>query len=420
MLGLGAQTGWLAATPGPKFSENGPGDDSRSPPAPRPVQGGPRLAQVVLAGVLCGYIAVQLIDVISAPLPAHRTAIVVSVVADFTLFALTLSIASARTQQCSPRGQYAVLAGIGLVTYLPLAVLHIEWGGMAGFLAGSVLLALPGWWGWVMFAAVDGSMLLAAVLYGLSAGETAYLTASTMDVGLAIFGLARLAQVIRYVHNTRGELAQLAIVNERMRFARDLHDLLGYSLSAITLKAELTRRLVASNQEGARYELGELLDIARQALADVRTVARGYRNISLAKEANSVTSLLAEAGIDARVDVACQALDETVDTVLATVLRETVTNLLRHSAARRCVIEASISEDTVRLTVANDGVPRSAANGRRGGGLENLTERLAAIGGRLTAEVRDDGWFNVLAEAPASIPAAAHPAAVCREGDDDQ
>jgi two-component system sensor histidine kinase DesK len=221
-----------------------------------------------------------------------------------------------------------------------------------------------------------------------------------LAVSLWIFGLARLAQLIRFIHATRTELAELAIVNERMRFARDLHDLLGYSLSSITLKSELTRRLVGSNPGRARDELAQVIDIARQALADVRTVASGYRTMSLEKEASSVSALLAEAGISAQVSVDCGALDERVDTVLATVLREAVTNLLRHSAVRNCVVEARVAGDTVSLKVANDGVPRSAPSGRRGGGLDNLSTRLLAIGGRLTAKVTDNGWFSVLAEAP--------------------
>jgi two-component system sensor histidine kinase DesK len=201
------------------------------------------------------------------------------------------------------------------------------------------------------------------------------------------------------VHATRGELAQLAVMNERMRFARDLHDLLGFSLSAITLKAELTRRLVASNPARARDELNEVLDIARQALADTRLVASGYRNISLSKEASSVSALLAAAGINAQVEINCGAIDEHVDTVLATVLREAVTNMLRHSAAQNCWIEAGQCADMVRLRVANDGAPRVMGSDNHRGGLDNLTTRLEAIGGRMTVKL-SDGQFDLRAEAP--------------------
>jgi two-component system, NarL family, sensor histidine kinase DesK len=238
------------------------------------------------------------------------------------------------------------------------------------------------------------------VVLNVGAASASYLTLSSLLLGMVVFGLARLSLLVRYVDARRGELAQLAVISERMRFARDLHDLLSYSLSAITLKAELTRRLVPANPGRARDELAEILDIARQALADVRLVSSGYRNISLAKEASSVTALLAAAGIDTQADIDCGPLDEKVDTALATVLRETVTNLLRHSTARHCTIEATSTQAGIQLRVANDGIPRGTATGRPGGGLENLSTRMTAIDGTLTARIRPDAWFEVTAHAP--------------------
>ena len=235
----------------------------------------------------------------------------------------------------------------------------------------------------------------------MAAHGVGYPTVTCAVTGLAMFGLARLSVAVRYVHATRAEHVQLAVINERMRFARDLHDLLGYSLSAITLKAELTRRLVIGNPAQASDELGELAAIARQALADVRLVANGYRNISLAHESAAVASLLSAAGIVAQVDVSCGPLDEEVDTVLATVLREAVTNMLRHSSVRTCSIEGSHAASVVLLRVTNDGVRRSAASCRRSG-LENLRARLAAVGGTLSAGVCGDGQFELRAEVTAA------------------
>jgi two-component system sensor histidine kinase DesK len=215
-----------------------------------------------------------------------------------------------------------------------------------------------------------------------------------------VFGLARLSLSISYLQETRTELAQLAVIRERMRFARDLHDLLGYSLSAITLKAEFTRRMVSSNNpERARDELAELLDIARQALADVRLVASGYRNMSLSKEATEVASLLSTAGISVRIEINCGPLDEDVDTALATVLREAITNMLRHSSAQNCTILSNMADGLVSLQVTNDGVPMSAGSHREGGGLQNLALRMDAVGGKLNVKRYDDR-FEVLATAP--------------------
>ena len=377
------------------------------------LHGGPRLARAILIVVLCGFLSVQVIDVLTSPIESHGLDLVVGIASICAVFALQVVISSAGAAYW-PRGRrIGMLAAQALVTYFPLVVLGREWAGMAGFLAGSVLLLVGGWPAWGLFAAVVLSMLVGPLLLGLDAYSVAYLTVATLDIGLVVFGLSRLAVVIRYVHATRAELAQLAVIGERMRFARDLHDLLGYSLSAITLKAELIRRLVASNPGRARDELTEVLDISRQALADVRSVATGYRNISLTKEAASVGSLLSTAGIGVQVEVDCGLLDEKVDTVLGTVLREAVTNMLRHSAVRNASIEAWCSPtaragaEVVSLRVTNDGVPRSAATRRRGGGLENLAMRLQAVGGRLSSKIRGDGRFELLAEVDVPAPGEA-------------
>jgi two-component system, NarL family, sensor histidine kinase DesK len=366
-----------------------------------------------MLAVLSAYVAVQVIDLVTEPMPDRGVKLTVDLACLAGLFALTLAVTAEAAERWSRQRRLATLVAEAVLTYLPLVLFGRYWADMAGFFAGSALLVLSGAMAWTLFAAVVASMLVMPLVQQLGAYSTANLTLSTLVLGLVVFGLARLAVAVRYVHATRGELAQLAVISERMRFARDLHDLLGYSLSAITLKAELTGRLVDGDPDRARHEVAEVIEIARQALDDVRTVASGYRNISLAMEASSVTSLLATAGIRAHVDVACGALDEKVDTVLATILREAVTNMLRHSAARNCAIEAEADADLVRLMVRNDGasrdtVPVASPNGRRG--LENLRTRLEAIGGKLTVEQPGDGWFNLVAEAPAEPVVAPQPA----------
>jgi two-component system, NarL family, sensor histidine kinase DesK len=410
MPGRTAQAGWLSTAPVIEQAAGARhGLDTQSelllaqdsPDRLSDFPGGTRLARAILLTVLCGFLAVELIDVLTSPIPSHGTAVTVSLVCVVVVFCLQLLISSAGASRWPMWRRLVMLLAQGLVTYVPLVVLGQAWGGMAGFFAGSVLLLIPGWTAWALFTGITASMLAAGLAWGLNAYSVAYLTVATMDIGLVVFGLSRLSQFIRYAHATRAQLAQLAIVSERTRFARDLHDLLGYSLSAITLKAELTRRLVGSQPARASDELAEMLDICRQALADMRSVARGYRNVSLAKEGSSVTCLLSAAGIDAQVVISCGALDEQVDTVMATVLREAVTNMLRHSTAQVCTIEADQVDNVIRLRVVNDGVPHSVACGSRGG-LDNMAQRLEVIGGRLVAGVRPDGRFDLLAEAPAA------------------
>ncbi|MGH3167489.1 MAG: sensor histidine kinase [Trebonia sp.] len=362
------------------------------------------LVSGILVTVLCGFVAVQLLDILTSRDPSHGIVLALGIASVVMVFGIQLLHSLDLAARWPVHVRVMTLTTQAIVTYLPILVLGKEWGAMAGFLAGSVLLLLPSRYGWPLFGLIIASMIVEPILGGMSVSYVAYLTVATLDTGLVIFGLSRLMDTIRQVRAARGELAQLAVIRERMRFARDLHDLLGYSLSAVTLKAELVKRLVGESPERARDELSELIDVARQALADVRVVSSGYRNMSLSKEAGSVASLLVAAGIETTIEVTCSGLDEGIDTVLATVLREGVTNLLRHSGARLCSIKASQKDELVRLEITNDGVLHPGRLSRSGGGLENLSTRLKAIGGGLTATTTRDGWFSVVAETPVRLP----------------
>jgi two-component system, NarL family, sensor histidine kinase DesK len=408
-----SRSGWFStdsASGIPKGNEPPQLGEGKPETSDHTIPGGQPLIRLIMLVVVCSYMTVAVLEQATTWSSSRPLAMEVGVPSSAVILVLTVCITSPAAERWSPRQRLAMLLAEGLVTFLPIFALGAMWADLAGFFAGAALLLLSGWLAWAVFATVlvgmlTGSVIGVAVESKFAWPEAAYLTIATLVLGLVVFGLARLSLLISYVHTSRGELAKLAVVSERMRFARDLHDLLGYSLSTITLKAELTKRLVDSNPARARDELAEVLDIARQALADVRIVATGYRRISLAKEASSVTSLLSEAGIETQVAIDCTGLAEKTDTVLATVLREAVANMLRHSTARHCTIKANAASGTstgseaVWLRIANDGVPRSARSGRRGGGLENLSSRLAADGGSLTARVRADGWFEVLAEA---------------------
>ena len=194
----------------------------------------------------------------------------------------------------------------------------------------------------------------------------------------------------------------MAVTRERLRFARDLHDLLGYSLSSITLKTELTYRLVPKQPQRAKEELSGILEISRQALADVREVARAYRDMSLEAEAVSAKGMLAAAEIDTELRLEYGTLDPATDTVLATTLREGVTNMLRHSKAQRCVISVTQADAAVRLELGNDGVVAHSGGlvDASGSGLGNLRTRLVEIGGSLDARISEDLWFWLVAQAP--------------------
>ncbi|MGW2964609.1 sensor histidine kinase [Streptomyces sp. NPDC001220] len=361
----------------------------------------PRLARGILVAVLLSYLLITLLNVFRQDIPATDEA--GSVVGLAAVFVLQLWHSAPSARRRSARRRALTLTLQGLVTYLPLFVYASEWGGMAGFLAGSLLLLLPGPYNWAAYGLVGLSMLVQPALVGRSLLDSVYLCESTLLTGLVVFALTSLAELVVRMHTARQELARMAVIEERMRFSRDLHDLLGYSLSAITLKGELIHRLVPAHSERAQSEITGMLEISRQALADVRTVASGYRRLSLVDEAASARSVLAAADVSVDVMVTVADLDVQVETVLATVLREAVTNVLRHSRVRNCEISARMADGAVRLSVLNDGADtyRRDSSPDSGSGLDNLGTRLGAVGGTLAAGRLDDGRFRLEAVIPA-------------------
>ncbi|MGN9840865.1 histidine kinase [Nonomuraea sp. H19] len=299
----------------------------------------------------------------------------------------------------SVEGRHPVALSImAVLTFAPIPLFGQAWLGVAGFLAGPILLAFSWPVAVPLVSAIVAVVAAAAVLLGLPLPLTVNYAISTLVTGLVVYGLLKLAQLARELRESRDGLARTAIVEERLRAARDLHDLLGHTLAAILLKCELARRLDA---ERARKELDDVLTMTERAMNDLRTVSGEHRELSLTAEAESARSLLAAAGIEVGLDLGHDALGRDVDTTLGIVLREAVTNVLRHSAAHRCTITTSVRDGTVRLSVRNDGV--RATHGRSdSAGIGNLTTRLAALDGRLAVS-RDDDWFELTATVPTRI-----------------
>ncbi|GAA1325234.1 histidine kinase [Streptomyces sp. NBC_00378] len=383
-----------AATPGRAASE--PPDVAELP--------APRLARIILTVALISYLGVTVINLVGTDLPT--TSLLTSLGCLVLIFVLQLRHSSAAVRRAPVLQRSLTLGAQTLLTYLPIAAFHSQWGAMAGFLAGSLLLLLPSRWAWPAYGLVGLSMLIPPTLDNLSVQETVYLAQSTLLTGLVVYGLSRMAALIQALHDTRSQLAGLAVAKERLRFARDLHDLLGYSLSAITLKGELIHRLIPSNPRRALEEVSDVLIISRQSLADVRVVSSGLRSMSLEQEMRSAQSLLEAADVKVRVDIRLGTLDQRVDSVLAAVLREAVTNLLRHSRAGTCAMAATQDGDRVRLSVSNDGVDPSYrdVSPHSGSGLGNLRERLQSASGVLTITRGPGGTFELVAEAPARPP----------------
>jgi two-component system sensor histidine kinase DesK len=365
----------------------------------------PRLARAVLLAVMAGYSLVTAVNILGERLAPVENC--VGFTALLAVFGLQIVHSRPLARQSPYWHRVTTLLLQGLFCFVPFVLFGIVWGAMGGFLAGSVLLLLPGLAAWPLYGAIGLSLFTYSALEGGSVLDSVYAMEATLVTGLVVFGLSSLTGLVTRLHAHRADLARFAVASERVRFSRDLHDLLGYNLSAITLKTELVRRLVPDMPEAAQNETESVLALSRQSLADVRKVATGYRDMSLFEETAVTCSMLESAGIEVETAIDIGSLPSQIDTVLATVLREGVTNALRHSRVHHCTIRCWEENGMVTLCLANDGVdPEEAAREPQqaddpgGSGLGNLTHRLTRVGGSLTTHLGDDGWFRMVARAP--------------------
>ena len=208
---------------------------------------------------------------------------------------------------------------------------------------------------------------------------TAEISLQPILFGLGAVLVAKLFVTNHALRHARDEIARLAVDEERLRFARDLHDLLGHTLSLIAIKSELAGRLLPTDMAGAAREIADVERVARDSLRDVREAVAGYRQPRLAAELAGARSALESAGIAVHVDEIAGALPEPVDAVLAWAVREGVTNVIRHSDATRCEIRVSRGDRDAEVEVTDDG--RGADAGAIGEGLRGLAERARARGG---------------------------------------
>ncbi|MFE0190614.1 histidine kinase [Streptomyces sp. NPDC058989] len=219
--------------------------------------------------------------------------------------------------------------------------------------------------------------------------------------GMVTATVLSLFDTIQELNATRQELARSAVEKERLRFSRDLHDLLGHTLSVVVVKAEAVRRLAPRDLDAALAQATDIEAVGRQALTEIREAVTGYREGSLATELDRARSALEAAGIDPVVRQAGPPLPPQTGALLGWVVREGVTNTVRHSGATRCEIDVHADEERVRLTVTDDGRGPVGASGPIGGtGLKGLTERLAAAGGTLHSGPDGRRGFRVTAELP--------------------
>jgi two-component system, NarL family, sensor histidine kinase DesK len=227
-----------------------------------------------------------------------------------------------------------------------------------------------------------------AVVQGVSVGI----------IGVTIFNAAELRRANRQLVEARDELNQLAVTAERARIARDLHDSLGQSLSVITLKSQLAAKLISQDPERARLEMVETEQVARDALSAVRETVGGQRQPTLDGELAAARQALAAAEIVPTIEAIAGELPPQVDAALAWTVREAVTNVVRHSQARRVTIRIHKANGWAEATIIDDG--SGAATKGSGFGLLGLSERISALGGRFSAGPAPSGGFQLDAALP--------------------
>ncbi|MEV6541332.1 histidine kinase [Streptomyces sp. NPDC051665] len=265
---------------------------------------------------------------------------------------------------------------------------------VAGAVGGALLLQLP-----LGVAAPAALGTVIAVLF--AAGGLAFTAAFSVWLLDAVYEL----------DEARETRARLAVAEERLRFGRDLHDVMGRNLSVIALKSELAVQLARRGRTEAVEQMIEVQRIARESQREVRDVVRGYREADLRLELAGAQGVLAAAGIDCEVTGDAAGLPVEVQSALGWVVREATTNVLRHGDAGRCVVGVRVEEGRVVLTVENDGAKvvgggdvgagdDGGGGGKGGSGLVGLRERLTAVGGELEAGAVDGDRFRVVATVP--------------------
>jgi two-component system sensor histidine kinase DesK len=293
------------------------------------------------------------------------------VVVSLAIGALQLrhSLAAARGER--PAGWMWSLLALVVLVQVPLLWFGWDWSTMQWFVVASVAMLLPPA---PALVAVVGLAVGQAALFGwevlrspgtgpgFATVATIYLFTLLVMGGGALYGSARLVRVLEDLYAARTELAELAVGRERLRVSRDLHDLLGQSLSAVSLKGDLALRLLPTDAAAARTEIESLTGVARRALRDVRAVARDEHGVALPAELDAAAALLGAAGIATRVDVELPGLAAPAEEVLAWAVREGATNTLRHSEATTWTVTGARRDGWVTFEIVNDGARTSVPN----------------------------------------------------------
>lgn len=317
----------------------------------------------------------------AAPGPARAAA-----AAAIVLFAVVYLAGLKGMERCERpvdvhRFSARVLVVLLVIAAAPAAVIGIEALGLVPFVVSFSMFGLS-----LRAAATVGALaLLVTALTPAAVGAAGEYWFFTVIVGLVFVSTAMVRVLEERGAEHRAMARHVDLVSERERVARDVHDVLGHSLTVITVKSELAQRLVDDDPARAKAELDDIRRLTRTALAEIRATVAGLRVARLDEELAAAATALHGAGIAADLPADPEVADPRHRILLAWVLREAVTNVVRHSEARRCVVHLG----STSLVVTDDGTGRGDAS--EGNGLRGLRERVAAAGGRLVVGPGDLG-----------------------------
>lgn len=357
-------------------------------------------------GVLLGllYLIAQVTDLAQASLSTAQLAGISIGLAAFVAIYWTLMPPVRWLAERGDRWTLGALASLPLIaSALLLAGAPASFTALFVYVVAAAGLLLPPWPALTVIAATTAGVAIGAVATGADGSAVTTWVLTIVSIGAIMTGFGRMLRVIRELRAAREELARLAVSEERLRIARDLHDLLGHSLSLIALKTELAARLVRHDTERAAAELADIENVTRRALAEVRAAVRGYRNLALDEALDGARVALSAAGIDYHLDETRLTVPPDVEAVLAWAVREGTTNVVRHSRAEHCDIRVKTDRDQAAVEIEDDGdtVPASVSTGS---GLTGLAERARAVRGTLEAGPRHEGGFRLRLTIPLVEP----------------
>lgn len=345
----------------------------------------------------------------------HSTGQVTAVLTVVVVFAVSYLSVAALGHAAKPAVR---LLMIGWLALLPITLAFLLGPSMLVFFTYTVspaLMLLPPYVGFALgFSAALSVLITSRFISGTTDWSSALIL---VVLTLAMFAFGGLIRTVRELRATQDKMARLAVAEERSRLARDLHDVLGHSLTTITVKAGLARRVLESSTDRQRAidEVRDVEDLARQAMSEVRATVSGYRTASLPAELVGARAALSAAEIAAELPRAVDNVAGGLQETFAYVLREGVTNVIRHSGASRCEVRLGDTWLEVRDNGRPNGEVVSSSLAAGGGhGLSGLAERVAAVDGTLEAGPLPEGGYMLRVSVSSSLPAgpAASPKSV--------